>query len=445
MMKNEIKEILPGSIAEELELEPGDRLLSINDSEVKDIIDYKYLVTDEELVLEVEKVDGEIWELEIEKDYDEDLGIVFREGILDKPMQCHNKCIFCFIDQLPAGMRNTLYFKDDDSRLSFLQGNFLTLTNMKEEDIERIIKYKISPINVSVHTTNPELRKQMLNNRFAGNIYEILQRLAGAGITINTQVVCCPGINDGIELEKTVTDLYKLYPNVRSVAVVPIGVTKHRQNLAHLKTFTKESSLLQIREIEKLQKKFLEESGTTFVKLSDEFYIVAEEKLPPAEHYEGFKQIEDGVGMVTLLMDTIRNSLGDLKKQGTGSFTFVTGALVYPYIYRIKEMIEEINPKIDIAVEMIPNKFFGETITVTGLLTGIDIINTLKERGAKENIIMPDNIIRKGYELADNDDLILLDDYTIGDLAKELNRKVILCDYTGDDLISIINAHLRED
>lgn len=444
-MKNEIKEIVPGSIAEELELQPGDRLLSINNNEVKDIIDYKYLITDEELLIEVEKPDGEIWEIEIEKDYDEDMGIIFKEGILDKPMSCHNKCIFCFIDQLPKGMRNTLYFKDDDSRLSFLQGNFLTLTNMKEEDIERIIKYKISPINVSVHTTNPELRVQMLKNKFAGNIYEILKRLAAGGITINTQVVCCPGINDGEELDKTITDLYKLYPNVNSVAVVPIGVTKHRENLPHLKTFNKENSLLQIKAVEKLQHEFLKEVGTPFVRLSDEFYIVAGENLPSVEHYEGFKQIEDGIGMVTLLMDTINKTLGNLKKEGKGSFTFVTGTLVYPQILKIKELIEDKNPHIEIAVEMIPNKYFGETITVTGLLTGVDIINTLKERGAKEFVILPNNAIRKGYELADDEELILLDDYTIADLSKALDRKVILCDYTGDDLISIINEHLRED
>lgn len=444
-MKNEIKEIVPGSIAEELELQPGDRLLSINNNEVKDIIDYKYLITDEELLIEVEKPDGEIWEIEIEKDYDEDMGIIFKEGILDKPMSCHNKCVFCFIDQLPKGMRNTLYFKDDDSRLSFLQGNFLTLTNMKEEDIERIIKYKISPINVSVHTTNPELRVQMLKNKFAGNIYEILKRLATGGITINTQVVCCPGINDGEELNRTITDLYELYPNVNSVAVVPIGITKHRENLPHLKTFNKETSLFQIKAVEKLQHRFLKEVGTPFVRLSDEFYIVAGEDLPSVEHYEGFKQIEDGIGMVTLLMDTINKTLGNLKKEGKGSFTFVTGTLVYPQIFKIKELIEGVNPEIEIAVEMIPNKFFGETITVTGLLTGIDIINTLKERGAKEFVILPNNAIRKGYELADNEELVLLDDYTIADLSKALDRKVILCDYTGDDLISIINEHLRED
>lgn len=444
-MKNEISKIIPGSIAEEVDIEVGDRLLRINENNVKDIIDYKFLITDEVLLLEVEKQSGEIWEIEIEKDYDEDLGIVFKEGIIDKPMRCHNDCIFCFIDQLPKGMRETLYFKDDDSRLSFLQGNFLTLTNMKEEDIERIIKYKISPINVSVHTTNPELRVRMLKNRFAGKIYDILKRLAAAGIRINTQIVCCPEINDGKELVKTIEDLYKLYPNVNSVAVVPLGITKHREGLKKMKLFTKETSLEQVNLVKALQDKYYKESGTPFVRLSDEFYIVSGETLPDAQHYEGFEQIEDGVGMVTLLKDTIDSTLQNLKKDGSGSFTFVTGALVYPEIVHIKDKIQGVNSKINISVEKIPNKFFGETITVTGLLTGIDIINTLKERGCGDYIIIPDNVLRKGYELSNSDEAILLDDYTVEDLAKELNRKVIICDFTGDDLITIINEHLRED
>lgn len=444
-MKNEISKIIPGSIAEEVDIEVGDRLLRINENDVKDIIDYKFLITDEVLLLEIEKQNGEIWEIEIEKDYDEDLGIVFREGILDKPMRCHNDCIFCFIDQLPKGMRETLYFKDDDSRLSFLQGNFLTLTNMKEEDIERIIKYKISPINVSVHTTNPELRVRMLNNRFAGKIYDILKRLAAAGIKMNTQIVCCPGINDGEELVKTIEDLYKLYPNVNSVAVVPLGITKHREGLKKMKLFTQETSLEQVNLVKALQEKYYKESGTPFVRLSDEFYIVSGEPLPDSYHYEGFEQIEDGVGMVTLLKDTIDATLPELKKDGAGSFTFVTGTLVYPEIVHIKDKIQSINSNINISVEKIPNKFFGETITVTGLLTGIDIINTLKERGYGDYVIIPDNVLRKGYELSNSDEAILLDDYTVEDLAKELNRKVIICDFTGDNLITIINEHLRED
>jgi len=285
----------------------------------------------------------------------------------------------------------------------------------------------------------------MLNNRFAGKIYDILERLAAAGIKMNTQIVCCPGINDGEELVKTIEDLYKLYPNVNSVAVVPLGITKHREGLKKMKLFTQETSLEQVNLVKALQEKYYKESGTPFVRLSDEFYIVSEEPLPDSYHYEGFEQIEDGVGMVTLLKDTIDATLPELKKAGAGSFTFVTGTLVYPEIVHIKDKIQSVNSNINISVEKIPNKFFGETITVTGLLTGIDIINTLKERGCGDYVIIPDNVLRKGYELSNSDEAILLDDYTVEDLAKELNRKVIICDFTGDNLIAIINEHLRED
>lgn len=443
-MSNEISKVLYDSIAEEVGLEPGDKILTINNNSVKDIIDYKFLVTDEELILEVEKVDGEIWEIEIEKEYDEDLGIVFREAILDKPMSCHNKCVFCFIDQLPKGMRDTLYFKDDDSRLSFLQGNFLTLTNMKEEDIDRIIKYKISPINISVHTTNPELRIRMLHNRFAGNIYEILKKLAAAGIKMNTQIVCCPDLNDGEELIRTVEDLSKLYPNVNSVAIVPIGLTKFREGLYPLKLFTKETSRLNINLMKSLQDKYLDEIGTPFARLSDEFYMVSGEAIPEEAHYEDYEQIEDGVGMVRMLHNTVDRDIEVLNKQRKGSFTFVTGTLVYPVIKEISEKIQGYNSKITIQVEKILNNFFGDTITVTGLLTGIDIINTLKDKELGEYIVLPDNIIKKGYELLDTSELILLDNFTIKDLENKLNRKILLCDYTGENLISIINEHLEE-
>src|SRR3712207_4459303 len=236
-MKNLISKVKPNSIAEEVGIEAGDFLISIDDTEIKDVIDYKFLTTDEELVITIEKSNGEIWDIEIEKDYDEEIGIEFQKSIMDGARSCMNKCIFCFIDQMPKGMRKTLYFKDDDSRLSFLQGNFVTLTNLKDEDIDRIIRYKISPINVSVHTTNPELRKQMLNNRFAGNIYERLKKLVESGIMVNCQIVLCPDINDGEELIRTIEDLYELNFGIENVAVVPVGVTKYRQGLYKLKLY----------------------------------------------------------------------------------------------------------------------------------------------------------------------------------------------------------------
>lgn len=444
-MKNLVSKVLPNSIAEEVEIESGDKLISINGNNVKDIIDYKFLITDEYLELEVEKPNGEIWEIEIEKDYDEDLGIVFKEAILDRPMSCHNKCVFCFIDQLPTGMRQTLYFKDDDSRLSFLQGNFLTLTNMKEEDIERIIKYRISPINVSVHTTNPELRIKMLNNRFAGNIYDILKRLAEADIKVNTQVVCCPGINDGEELIRTIEDLYVLYPSVENLAVVPLGITKFRANLPHLKLFTKEKSKELIGSVKILQDKYVKENGTPFVRLSDEFYVMAGIETPTEEHYGGYEQLEDGIGMIRILKNTIKDQVGYLNKKAKGNFTIITGASAKTVLEEVANSIMKVNSNIKINVIAVENKFFGTTITVAGLLTGADIINTAKEETLGDYIIIPNNMLKKGYELGEEVEGLLLDDYTIRDLEKILDKKFLVCDYAGDDLINILNKHLEEE
>ncbi|ARC84652.1 PDZ domain family protein [Clostridium argentinense CDC 2741] len=444
-MKNLVSKVLPNSIAEEVEIESGDKLVSINGNNVKDIIDYKFLITDEYLELEVEKPNGEIWEIEIEKDYDEDLGIIFKEAILDRPMSCHNKCVFCFIDQLPTGMRQTLYFKDDDSRLSFLQGNFLTLTNMKEEDIERIIKYRISPINVSVHTTNPELRIKMLNNRFAGNIYDILKRLAEADIKVNTQVVCCPGINDGEELIRTIEDLYVLYPSVENLAVVPLGITKFRANLPHLKLFTKEKSKELIESVKILQDKYVKENGTPFVRLSDEFYVMAGSEPPTEEHYGGYEQLEDGIGMIRILKNTIKEQVEYLNKKAKGNFTIITGASAKTVLEEVANSIMKVNSNIKINVIAVENKFFGTTITVAGLLTGIDIINTAKEETLGDYIIIPNNMLKKGYELGEEVEGLLLDDYTVRDLEKILNKKFLVCDYAGDDLINILNKHLEEE
>jgi len=444
-VKNLVSKVLPNSIAEEVEIESGDKLISINGNNVKDIIDYKFLITDEYLELEVEKPNGEIWEIEIEKDYDEDLGIIFKEAILDRPMSCHNKCVFCFIDQLPTGMRQTLYFKDDDSRLSFLQGNFLTLTNMKEEDIERIIKYRISPINVSVHTTNPELRIKMLNNRFAGNIYDILKRLAEADIKVNTQVVCCPGINDGEELIRTIEDLYVLYPSVENLAVVPLGITKFRANLPHLKLFTKEKSKELIESVKILQDKYVKENGTPFVRLSDEFYVMAGSEPPTEEHYGGYEQLEDGIGMIRILKNTIKEQVEYLNKKAKGNFTIITGASAKTVLEEVANSIMKVNSNIKINVIAVENKFFGTTITVAGLLTGIDIINTAKEETLGDYIIIPNNMLKKGYELGEEVEGLLLDDYTVRDLEKILNKKFLVCDYAGDDLINILNKHLEEE
>lgn len=443
-MKNLIKEVLKGSIAEEMEIEVGDYLLSVNGQEIHDIIDYRFLTADEELLLEIEKQNGEVWEIEIEKDYGEELGIEFGGGIMDKAKSCSNKCMFCFIDQLPKGMRETLYFKDDDSRLSFLQGNFVTLTNMKEEDIQRIIKYHISPINISVHTTNPELRVKMLSNRFAGNVFERMKQLSETGIQMNAQIVCVPDVNDKDELKRTIEDLYQLYPYVNNVAVVPIGITKYREGLAKVKTFNKETSKETIEMVNVLQQSFYKEVQEPFVRLSDEFYIVAGMEVPDEEFYNGYEQIEDGVGVTRCFINAIERDLEFLDLNSKGSYSIVTGTLAYDEVKKAADKICAKNPKIHIDVFKIINNFFGDTITVTGLLTGTDIIDQIKGKIKSKYLLMSDNMFRRGYELAP-ESAIMLDDMTIEDIERELNVKVITCDFSGEDLISLINTYNEEE
>ena len=440
-MKNIITKIISNGIAEEVGIEVNDVLLSINDNKINDIIDYKFLSADEEIILEVEKASGEIWEIEIEKEYGEDLGIEFGGGIMDKAKTCSNKCIFCFIDQLPNGMRESLYFKDDDSRLSFLQGNFVTLTNMKDEDIDRIIQYHISPINVSVHTTNPDLRVQMLNNRFAGKVFERMKKLADAGITMNAQIVSVPGINNADELNRTIKDLYTLYPEVSDVAVVPIGVTKFRQGLKHINTYTKEESIEEIERVKKLQDIYMKEVGKPFVRLSDEFYLVAGKEIPSQDFYDDYHQIEDGIGMVRCFRDAIDDTLENLDISINESFTIVTGTLAYHELLEASNKIKKKNPNIKIDVYAIVNNYFGDSITIAGLLTGTDIIDQMKGIINSKYLILSNNMFRKGYELADSDEQIMLDNMKIKDIELALNVKVIVVDYTGEDLIEKLNEY----
>lgn len=440
-MKNRIKAVKTGSIAEEMGIEIGDCLLSINGIEVKDIIDYKFLMSDEYVKIEIEKCSKEIWELEIEKEYDEELGVEFEETILDKPRSCHNNCIFCFIAQLPPGMRKTLYFKDDDSRLAFLQGNFVTLTNMTEWDIDRIIKYKISPINVSVHTTNPNLRIKMIQNKFAGNIYDLLKKLTENGIKINCQIVLCPGINDGVEFRRTVEDLYKLYPGILNVAAVPVGITKYRQGLFTLRQYDRISAENQLQIAEELQCKYEGEMGSPFVRLSDEFYLISCKKIPNSTFYGDYGQLEDGVGMVRLFRANIDREIDHLNTHIKGNFTFLTGDLAYNDIKNAAAKISEKNPDILIDVKKIINNFFGNTITVAGLITAEDITDQLKNESLGRYIVIPECMLRKGYEFSDSKDRVFLDDVTLEKLGKTLKRKILVCDYTGKDLIKIINEN----
>lgn len=439
-----IFKIEPGSIAEELELVPGDVLLAINGKEIEDVFDYHYLIHDEYLEVLVRKQDGEEWELEIEKDYDEDLGIEFENGLMDDYKSCHNKCIFCFIDQMPKGMRETLYFKDDDSRLSFLQGNYVTLTNMKEKDLNRIIEYKLAPINISVQTTNPELRCKMLNNRFAGDALKKIDRLYEGQIEMNGQIVLCRGVNDGEELERSIRDLTKYIPYMESVSVVPVGLSKYREGLYPLEPFTREDAGEVLKTIHKWQKVCMERHGIHFIHASDEWYLLAGQELPDADNYDGYIQLENGVGMLRLLLDEFYDALEQLKEDvanpegihpsqlpdltGHHKRTLATGRLAAPFISRMAASCMEAFPNYELEVYAIRNDFFGEMITVSGLLTGQDLVAQLKGKDLGERLLLPCNLLRSGEE-------VFLDDMTLTELKTALQVETDIVKSSGQDLL----------
>ena len=424
-----ISRVEPGSIGEELSLEPGDRLLAVNGEEVEDIFDYEYYVESPSVTLLVEKASGEEWELEIEND-GEDLGLSFENGLMSQYRSCSNKCIFCFIDQMPPGMRETLYFKDDDSRLSFLQGNYITLTNMKEKDIDRIIRFKLAPVNISVHTTNPDLRCRMLNNRFAGKTLGYMDRLYQAGIPMNGQIVLCKGINDGEELERTIRDLSAYLPYMESLSVVPVGLSKYRDGLYPLEPFSKEDAGAVIDRIEGWQKRIFAEHGTHFVHASDEFYILAERPLPEAGRYDGYFTLENGVGMLRLLAEEVREALEEEMPEPVkaGIVSVATGLLAYPYICRIAEWVRERFPQRMIRVYPVKNDFFGPMITVSGLLTGRDIVAQLKGADLGDCLLLPENMFRAGEE-------VFLDDMTRTDAENALQVRARIVKSSGRDLV----------
>ena len=434
MKKHEhiVKKVQSGSIAEELGIEPGDQLLEIDGNVIEDIFDYQFYVEAEELVVLVEKPDGEQWEMEIEKEADEGLGIEFEEGLMDEYHSCHNKCIFCFIDQMPPGMRETLYFKDDDSRLSFLQGNYVTLTNMSQEDIERVIKYHLSPINVSFQAMNPQLRCKMLHNRFAGDALKKVDQLYEAGITMNGQIVLCKGVNDGEELEYSIQKMSEYAPVLQSVSVVPVGLTKFRKGLYPLEPFTKEDAKAVLEQIHRWQKIMYERYGIHFIHASDEWYILAGEELPEEDRYDGYLQLENGVGMLRLLGAEVRQAVverdGDDRKL---SVTVATGRLAAPYIAGCMDVIREKYPNITSEVIAIKNNFFGEKITVSGLITGQDLIEQLSGRKLGDRLLIPCNMLRSGED-------VFLDDITITELSEKLGKEIIVVDPGGADLVSAV-------
>ena len=416
--KHIISHIIDGSIAQELEIEPGDELVSINDQPVGDILDYRYLCNEEYLVVVIRKPDGEEWELEIEKEFEEDLGMEFENGMMDDYHSCHNKCIFCFIDQMPEGMRDTLYFKDDDSRLSFLQGNYITLTNLKEEDIQQIIKYHLSPINISFQTMNPQLRCKMLNNRFAGEALKKVDRFIEAGIEMNGQIVLCKGVNDGAELEYTIEQLTRYLPNLTSVSVVPVGLTKFRDGLYPLEPFTKEDAIQVLATIHKWQNRIMKEHHTHMIHASDEWYILAEKDLPQEDNYDGYPQLENGVGMIRLFLNEVTEELAGREGDDRAhTVSVATGLLAEPYIRQAAEEVKAIYPNITVQVYPITNYFFGEKITVAGLLTGKDLSEQLKEKDLGERLFLSCNVLRDG-------ETVFLDDMTLAELENTLQVPV---------------------
>ena len=441
MKKHEhiVKSLMPGGIGEELGIEPGDKLLAINGNEIQDVFDYYYYEESEQLLLLIEKPDGEEWELEIEKDEDESLGIEFDQSLMDEYRSCRNKCMFCFIDQMPKGMRETLYFKDDDSRLSFLQGNYITLTNMSDHDVERIVKYRLEPINISFQTTNPELRCKMLHNRFAGEALKKVDILYRGQIEMNGQIVLCKGVNDGEELERTIRDLTGYLPYLKSVSIVPVGLTRYRDGLYPLEPFTKEDAREVLSVIHRWQEKIYQEHGIHMIHAGDEWYVLAEEEVPEEERYDGYLQLENGVGMMRLLFNEVQEALsavtGDERQR---EISLATGRLMYPYIGKILEEIRKKLPNITTHLYAIRNDFFGERITVSGLITGQDLTGQLKGQPLGERLLLPCNMLKIGEP-------VFLDDFTLEEVENSLQVKTDIVKSSGQDLLDAVTGAYEND
>lgn len=465
MKEHVISKVDTGSIAAELGIGAGDVLLSVNGKEICDIFDYRLACQSEQITVLIRKkttgetgkgaAEAEEWELDIEKDPYEDLGLTFESGLMDDYRSCCNGCVFCFIDQMPKGMRKTLYFKDDDARLSFLQGNYVTLTNMTDKEIDRILEYHLSPINVSFHTTNPELRNQMLRHPKAGEALEKAKRLAaeGTGIELNGQIVLCKGLNDGEELDRTMHDLlYDYAPGLKSVSVVPVGLTRHRKGLYPLEPFMPEEAVKVIRQIHAFQKEARRVCGTRFVYAGDEWYLLAREDLPPARAYDGYPQLENGVGMTRLLIDEFEEALAIVReeierkqdeagksvkkrdavlRQYDNEISFCTGKMIYPVLRRLLRKAHDLAPGVVAHLYPVRNDFFGEHITVSGLLTGGDIIRQLRGKPLGSCLYLPVNVLRAGEE-------VLLDDVTVSDIEKALGTRVAVSGHSGYDLVAAL-------
>lgn len=432
-MAVKIFDVTTGSHADKAGIKKGETLLSINSNEIVDVLDYRFYQVNRKLTLEVEDEDKNVRTIEMTKGEYEEIGLEFETYLMDKQHSCRNKCIFCFIDQLPKGMRESLYFKDDDSRLSFLFGNYITLTNITEHEIDRIIKMHISPINVSVHTTNPELRCKMMNNRFAGDTLKYLKRFADAGITLNCQIVSCPGINDGDELVRTLTDLEAL--GVNMTAIVPVGLTRYRENLYPLVPYNKETAGQTIDIIEKMGDECVKKHGRRIFFPGDEFYLLAEREIPSPEFYEDFSALEDGIGMIAYLTDDVGWKLEELDADESlcHKVTIACGEGVFPYMKRIMSMINEKFPNITINTRAIKNNFFGGGVNVSGLVTGGDLIDQLRGDELGDRLIIPSSMLR-----FEND--LFLDDVSTDDVERELGVTLVPVNNNGNDLVEAVIA-----
>ena len=419
-----VKKVYKNSIADEIGMEQGDIIVSIDGQKLKDILDFKFLSASDEYELEILKKDGSTEIIEIINEDYEELGVEFENGLLDRPQVCKNKCMFCFVDQLPRNcMRKTLYFKDDDYRLSALMGNYITLTNLDEEDIDRIVRMHLPRINISIHSVNPEIRSKLLNHKNA-DVMPYVKRFAEAGISMDCQVVCCPGINDGDDLDNTISTLAEYYPQVQSLSVVPVGLTKYREHLPNLTRFDKIKAEQLIRQVEEHQKKCFDKFGSHFVYASDEFYVKADYPVPPTDVYESFLQIENGVGLLASLKDEFEQAKINFKKFN-GKKTIATGVSAAPFI---KELVDSVTDNVNVVA--IKNNFLGETITVAGLITAGDLIEQLKETELGDELLIPRVML--------NHDMIFLDDKTVEDVENALNIKVVTVENDGFDLIEKI-------
>lgn len=426
-----IHKVSPGSIAEELEIEAGDILLTIDEHPIDDILDFQFYSREDEIVIEIEKPNGDIWAIEIEKDYDDDLGLLFDDILFDRMKQCRNRCIFCFVDQMPRKMRKTLYVKDDDFRLSFLSGNFITLTNLSRKDWAKIETMRLSPLYVSVHCLNPELRSQMLGHKNGAELKDELKRLKKAGIEVHTQIVLCPGINDGEILEETISGLAEYYPSVRSIGIVPVGLTAFREKLPELKTFDTGRARALVEQIDPQQEQFRKKYGIGMVYLADEFYILAGCDFPLTEYYDDYPQIENGIGLARLLLDEFAGLQANLPAAIEPREAYIiTGISAIPVLQPIIERLGRIK---GVQAELIPveNNFFGGNVTVTGLLTGQDIIAKLGNGYNGKRIILP-GVLLKEHSRS------LLDDITIEDIEKKTGASVVLIDGTARSLVGAV-------